>query len=166
MATFGYVEIYSNDGATLLFTSTNSYSSIDDMTITEAGVTFTDGVFSDVYTYSGQKKFLGLATSSNAIEAGFPVGYSGAIGSFTFYIVEGGEEQPEQPETTPTKKFTRLYIGDTVASSGGRVWKKLSAEAQDELAGTWVFNNSLSGAIDSNVNFESVDGNWTRIQYI
>ena len=38
-------------------------------------------------------------------------------------------------------KFTKLNIGDAVASSGGRVWKKLSAESgevQDELAGTWV----------------------------
>lgn len=39
-------------------------------------------------------------------------------------------------------KFTKLNIGDSVASSNSRVWKKLSAEstgAQDELAGTWVF---------------------------
>ena len=43
-------------------------------------------------------------------------------------------------------KFTKLNIGDIVASSGGRVWKKLSvesAEVQDELAGTWVFNDLL-----------------------
>lgn len=109
MAAGGYVKIYSNDGATLLFTSTNYYFTADaTMTITETGVTLPD----EAYTYSGQKKFLGLSTSSNATEAGYPVGDSGAIGSFTFYIVEGGEEQPEQPETTPTKKFTRLYIGD------------------------------------------------------
>lgn len=28
-------------------------------------------------------------------------------------------------------KFTKLNIGDTVASSGGRVWKKLSAESAE-----------------------------------
>lgn len=44
-------------------------------------------------------------------------------------------------------KFTKLNIGDSVASSGGRVWKKLSAESaevQDELAGTWVFNEQIT----------------------
>lgn len=41
-------------------------------------------------------------------------------------------------------KFTKLNIGDAVASSGGRVWKKLSAESavvDDELVGTWTFNS-------------------------
>lgn len=28
-------------------------------------------------------------------------------------------------------KFTKLNIGDSVASSGGRVWKKLSAESAE-----------------------------------
>ena len=44
-------------------------------------------------------------------------------------------------------KFTKLNIGEAVASSGGRVWKKLSAESEvveDELAGTWVFNDVLN----------------------
>lgn len=44
-------------------------------------------------------------------------------------------------------KFTKLNIDDSVASSGGRVWKKLSAESaevQDELQGTWVFNVFVS----------------------
>lgn len=42
-------------------------------------------------------------------------------------------------------KFTKLNIGDSVASSGGRVWKKLSAESAEDvtLEGTWVFNSLL-----------------------
>jgi len=85
MASGGYVKIYSNDGATLLFTSTNFYSVTDAMTITETGVKLTN----ETYTYSGEKKFIGLARTSNKTEAGYEVGYSGAIGDFTFYIVEG-----------------------------------------------------------------------------
>lgn len=30
-------------------------------------------------------------------------------------------------------KFTKLNIGDIVASSGGRVWKKLSVESEESL---------------------------------
>ena len=43
-------------------------------------------------------------------------------------------------------KFTKLNIGDIVASSGGRVWTRLStgsAEPQDELAGTWFIKEVL-----------------------
>lgn len=43
-------------------------------------------------------------------------------------------------------KFTKLNIGDAVASSGGRVWKKLSAESAEDnsIVGTWVFNPTAS----------------------
>lgn len=40
-------------------------------------------------------------------------------------------------------KFTKLNIGDAVASSGGRVWKKLSVEPPidyNTIVGTWVIN--------------------------
>lgn len=46
-------------------------------------------------------------------------------------------------------KFTKLNIGEAVASSGGRVWKKLSAESaevQDELSGTWLLNPTVKGS--------------------
>ncbi len=45
-------------------------------------------------------------------------------------------------------KFTKLNIGDAVASSGGKAFKRLSAESEavaDELAGTWVFNDTVEG---------------------
>ena len=67
--------------------------------------------------------------------------------------------------------FTKLNIGDSVASSGGRVWKKLSAEsaeATDELQGTWVFAAgvvtipvSSSSPVTYNVNFTTADGAYT-----
>lgn len=44
-------------------------------------------------------------------------------------------------------KFTKLNIGDTVASGGGRVFKKLSVESavvEDELQGAWVLNDTIT----------------------
>ena len=49
-------------------------------------------------------------------------------------------------------KFTKLNIGDSVASSGGRVWKKLSAESEvdnSDIIGTWVFNDTLTEFISA-----------------
>lgn len=43
-------------------------------------------------------------------------------------------------------KFTKLNIGDSVASSGGRVWKKLSAESGVDVSaivGTWKWNDTV-----------------------
>jgi hypothetical protein len=109
MAAGGYVKIYSNDGSTLLFTSTNIYSAMDDMTITETGVTLTN----EAYTYSGDKKFLGLSSSANATEANaFAVGYSGSLGNFTFYIVEANSNN----ESIPTSQGEIYYKGNLVAT--------------------------------------------------
>lgn len=48
-------------------------------------------------------------------------------------------------------KFTKLNIGESVASSGGRVWKKLSAESAvveetiaEKLIGEWYLNAGLT----------------------
>lgn len=72
-------------------------------------------------------------------------------------------------------KFTKLNIGDSVASSGGRVWKKLSAEStevQDELSGTWVFNQRLDyddGIYDHtwlvDGNFYGIDDSRVIVEY-
>lgn len=55
-------------------------------------------------------------------------------------------------------KFTKLNIGDSVASGSGRVFKKLSAESeevQDELSGTWVFNDIVNSPLSSDIPFSS-----------
>lgn len=41
-------------------------------------------------------------------------------------------------------KFTKLNIGDIVASSGGRVWKKLSVESADDISGYITFSSPSS----------------------
>lgn len=61
-------------------------------------------------------------------------------------------------------KFTKLNIGDAVASSGGRVWKKLSAESaevQDELAGTWVFNEVPVGTSSGSYVVKEIEMNFS-----
>lgn len=47
-------------------------------------------------------------------------------------------------------KFTKLNIGDSVASSGGRVWKKLSAESVNvaDLIGTWTLSTKSYSNLD------------------
>lgn len=50
-------------------------------------------------------------------------------------------------------KFTKLNIGGSVASSGGRAWKKLSAESAEEevtLEGTWAIHSTISSIVPIN----------------
>lgn len=55
-------------------------------------------------------------------------------------------------ETTPTKKFARLYIGETVYSSNGKRFRKLQdteyvepsePEDTESIIGTWLLNKDL-----------------------
>ena len=57
-------------------------------------------------------------------------------------------------------KFTKLNIGDAVASSGGRVWKKLSAESAEEVKdpiGTWLVKEAIPTDL-ANLNITSEYG--------
>lgn len=72
-------------------------------------------------------------------------------------------------------KFTKLNIGDSVASGGGRVFKKLSVESEvvdDELVGTWVFNDTVNGiglpAVQTiyNVNFTTNNAIYNQIGFM
>lgn len=55
-------------------------------------------------------------------------------------------------------KFTKLNIGDAVASSGGRVWKKLSVESAEEVKdpiGTWLVKEAIpTDLADLNISSE------------
>lgn len=93
MATNAYLKIYNNDGSTILFTSTNYTSTGDSGTVTNTGFTFTvNGESgSETYTYSGNKKFIGFATTANATEPEYAIGdtiVSLGGGISTLYIVE------------------------------------------------------------------------------
>ena len=59
-------------------------------------------------------------------------------------------------------KFTKLNIGDSVASGGGRAWKKLSAEEPIDLStivGVWKLNNTIRSYNDS---VEVVTDTWVQ----
>ena len=93
MATTNYLKIYSNDGSSLLFTSAMETITEDSGTVTSTGFTFTvNGESgSETYTYSGNKKFIGFATTANATEPEYAIGdtidnLGGGIS--TLYIVE------------------------------------------------------------------------------
>lgn len=108
MALNNTVYIYNNDGGTLLFTSTNGVSIASNQTVTETGVTLSNG---EVYTYEGNNKFLGVATEPNKSTPDYAIGstfnYSSPI-----YIVEE-EKEP---------KVTITYNGNIIASlEGGNI---------------------------------------------
>ncbi len=46
-------------------------------------------------------------------------------------------------ETTSTKKFTRLYLGDIAYSSNGKSFRRLQTEETESIVGTWVLNSTL-----------------------
>lgn len=92
MAAYGLIRILSNDGSQTLMSAiqVDSYSPI--ISVTSTGVTqgskFT-------YSYSGNKKFLGVSTTPNATEPTYAVGgeYTlpriESLDTFSLYIVEG-----------------------------------------------------------------------------
>ena len=110
MASYGLIEIKSNDGSQTLLSATqvDSYSPI--ISVTSTGVTQGS---SFTYSYSGDKTFLGVATVANATEPTYAVGndYTLSIASvetLTLYIVEG-EKEP---------KVTITYNENVIASLG------------------------------------------------
>lgn len=87
MPTVSYTNIYSNDGSTVLFTSSQQYTpdGSANATVTETGVTFP----SETYTYSGNKKFLGISSSANATTPTYAIGDTFILGATSsLYIVE------------------------------------------------------------------------------
>ena len=86
MATPRVLYIYSNDGSELL--KSLDADPTESIPIESDGFTTHYGS----YTYSGNKKFIGLATSANVITPTYAVGDTFTLGtsymSYTFYIVE------------------------------------------------------------------------------
>lgn len=106
MALNNIVKIYSNDGSTLLFTSSETVGVAASQTVTETGITLSNG---EVYIYEGNKKFLGIATTVNQITPDYAVGSTFSY-SAPIYIVE--EELPEEESKTPTFTYdlTKLNL--------------------------------------------------------
>lgn len=96
MAVIAQNKIYSNDGATLLYTTGTLMSGSDEGLITETGIDFirlttTVPIHLESYIYEGDKKFVGVSTTPNSTIPEYTIGESftaGAAGAVNFYIVE------------------------------------------------------------------------------
>ena len=122
MATVSYTNIYSNDGSTVLFTSSQQYTpdGSANATVTETGVTFP----SEIYTYSGNKKFLGISSSANATTPTYAIGDTFILGATSsLYIVE--EE---------TKEYTLRIDGVEVTDYDNVVVNGVSYKCKKEEA--------------------------------
>lgn len=112
------IEILSNDGSTTLYFD-GSAAVIGDtfeLIVTATGV---GGVCS--YVYSGDKTFLGVATTPNATTPTYPVGSSfESTESVSLYIVEQA--------ATPTISFTRRYQNSTLIGTGTYKFRRYSVE--------------------------------------
>ena len=99
--------IYSNDGATLLYSLAASGG--DEIVVSETGLSSSSG---PAYTYSGDKKFIGVSTSANATTPTYAIGDSFSTGSsdMTVYIVEE-EETPSKP-TEYTLRIDGVEVTD------------------------------------------------------
>ena len=133
MAAYGFLEIKTNDGSQTLLSSfqVNSFTPI--ISVTSTGVT--QGSF--VYTYSGDKEFLGVATSPNATEATYVVGgeYTLSIPTFEdtviLYIVEG---EAKTPTITDLKNTTWNIAA---------VWECVAEYGQFDIQGEICVPNHL-----------------------
>ena len=66
------------------------------------------------------------------------------------------------------KKFTKLFLGDVVKTIGSKSYRKLTTEqpvVEDELQGTWVFNDyiDIGTTFNYNVNFINDSVSYTNL---
>ena len=91
MAVHGMFQIYSSDGSTSLYYNCEA-SPGDSYIVNETGLM--DRADAQVYTYTGNKKFIGFTTTANATEPEYAIGDStpsiAAADLLTLYIVEEG----------------------------------------------------------------------------
>lgn len=111
MAAGANITIYSNDGSVILVNKASANDLENSTTVTENGLY--DSVFGTIYTYSGNKNFIGISTSPNATVPTYSIGqsFTADLGS-EFYIVE----ETKSPVTI-------TYNGETITeikSSGSK----------------------------------------------
>lgn len=84
MAVNHYFKVFSNDGSTTLFTTANTVNNSTIITVTETGLT----IGTETYTYSGEKKFIGVSTSASTTSPDHAIGESFDGNAAYAYIVE------------------------------------------------------------------------------
>lgn len=118
-----FFDIYSNDGSTLLEEITTDV----DLIVTDATITTDTGTV--LWTYSGDKVFLGLALTANATEPTYNIGdtiYNTQSTITTdLYIVEAEpeEEEPEEETTTPTAESVKSKLQSLLTASNAKTGK-------------------------------------------
>lgn len=174
MAIHGIVDIYSNDGETVIVTFSTQNNRVCTLSITDSGLSFKslyNGVedsTSEEWVYDGTKNFLGLSKTqgSNSVDNGYGIGNTISFDnmeSVNFYIVEG---EPVTP--TLTYNLTKLNLAagthniTVVAKAEGYLNSAPSNSVEytveaDSIVGTWLFNESINvnGGAWYSVNFTS-----------
>ena len=115
--------IYSNNGTTLYYSG--DIQEMDLMEVTSTGMSING---SSVYTYSGNKVFLGFSDKVNSTSATFPVGYTGTginiSASNELYIVEanpGSQVNIQSNDGTATLTQNATINSVVVTSTGARL---------------------------------------------
>ena len=115
--------IYSNNGTTLYYSG--DIQEMDLMEVTSTGMSING---SSVYTYSGNKVFLGFSDKVNSTSATFPVGYTGTginiSASNELYIVEanpGSQVNIQSNDGTATLTQNATVNSVVVTSTGAQL---------------------------------------------
>ena len=116
-------DIYSNNGTTLYYSG--DIQEMDLMEVTSTGMSING---SSVYTYSGNKVFLGFSDKVNSTSATFPVGYTGTgidiSASNELYIVEanpGSQVNIQSNDGTATLTQNATVNSVVVTSTGAQL---------------------------------------------
>ena len=177
MASYGFIGINSNDGSQSL-KSWQSGSNTPTISVTSTGVT--DGT--TTYTYSGDKTFLGVATSANATEPTYAVGndYTLSLTSGTYlelYIVEAVADPTITYDLTQlnlsagTHTISVIGKADGYNASAASTGAAFVVEASTVTleAGTYVcqenvdFPTAYPTGLTQNITFTSNNNGYTRM---
>ena len=166
---FAYtVDLYSNDGSTLIeelsIETTNPYIYIKEAYGDSGGLPAIVVNSSTVY-YS--EILLGIAASPNATTPDYGISESVEVtGGESFYIVEGGENEAEEPAPTPTATFDLSTLN--LSAGAHSVYVKLNADGYSESeasnaveytveANTYNITTTLSGCTGYSTNPTEID---------
>lgn len=147
MPSYGFIEIYSNDGATKLeYFQVTAWAPT--ITVTSTGLTEGSAPYTNTYTYTGDKKFLGFAETANATEPVYSVGNSYTLDSISsqqtknLYIVEG-----ETDKDYLIKGSTLTSIADAIRAKTGGTAEILVTDMATQIGGIVTEIEEYDGSV-------------------
>ena len=108
---YGYLKVYSNDGSSLKKTISIPIGDTVTFTVKSGGFSGNGGGYYYSYTYSGNKTFLGIATSANATTPTYAVG-----NTFSWTSSSSGKKVYIVEEDTQTSSVKITYDGEVIAT--------------------------------------------------